>query len=244
MNNKIIFTILITGFLSSAIWLGFSSSSGPDYTSKQELNDLKAELKELKSMLAKNAKGELAINKINQELEQTNTQLKKIKSQQQQLAAQTGSQQDISFVAEVNENIDDTQTEEQIALQEKVILEEEALQIEATVDRLKTEFEQEDIDEKWGPEIEQNLSDNFAKNAPEGSALLETDCRSTFCRITIANNADTDFNPREVLGELFTSSEGFFNSTVDSNGKKVTELYVSRNGYNLPAANPEDSMGF
>ena len=241
MNNKIVNTILISGFLLSAIWLGFSFSNGSDNTSKQELSNLKAELKELKLMLTQNAHEALAINKINQELEQTHTQLQKIELQQQRIA-QTGLLQESTFEAEGNKDGIEPQTAEQMAMQEEFEKEQEAIQIEAMVSHLKTELEQESIDEKWGPEIEQNFSDNFAENAPEGSNLVETDCRSTFCRITIANNAETDFNPREILGELFTSSEGFFNSTVDDSGKQITELYVSRDGYNLPADNLENSM--
>ena len=238
MNNKIVNTILISGILLSVIWLGFYSSSESDNSSNQELTDLKAELKTLKSMLTQNANEALTINKINQKLEKTHIQLQKIKSEQQ-LLAQTGLQDDNALDAEYN---DEPQTMEQMALQEEIAKEQETIQIETTVNFLKTELEQESIDEQWSLEIEQNFSDNFAKNAPEGSTLLETDCRTTFCRITIANNIDTDFIPDEMMGELFTTSEGFFNSTVDSDGKKITELYVSREGYNLPGENPEGSI--
>jgi hypothetical protein len=233
MKNKLIISTLVLVFFLSTFWINSSSTNQPSSISKQEFNNLKAELEKLKLILSNNVVGKF---------EQTNSQLQKIKLEQQKLAALSGPLPGVTNEYDVSGIIDSSQTVKQIALQEKIAMEEEAIKTEAKVDHLKTELDQENIDEEWGPEIEQTLSDKFGENAPEGSSLLETDCRSTFCRITIANNADTEFNPREILGDLFTNSEGFYNKSVDSNGKQITELYVSRNGYNLPAIDTENSM--
>jgi hypothetical protein len=72
--------------------------------------------------------------------------------------------------------------------------------------------------------------------------LLETDCRSAFFRITIANNENTDFNPHEIVGNIFSNAEGFYRSTVDSSGTTITELYVSRSDHALPVNDHEDFM--
>lgn len=218
MNNKlVIFTILAFSFISSAIWLEFRSSNKSDNTTTKELNELKAELKELKLLLSSKGKEDY---RLQQELKSNRH-------------VQPVSQQGVFL---------ETETEEELAKQEKIAMEDEKLEIEATVKHLQLEHQQEDIDEKWAPEAERNLLENFSKNSLEGSTLLETNCRSTFCRITIANNANIDFNPHEIMGSNFSNSEGFYNSTVDSEGRKITELYVSRSGYNLPAYDSEDSM--
>jgi len=235
MNKKLIASTLILGFILCFLWIELGSPRQPNTTiSKQEFDSLKLELENLKLMLSHNEAGKL---------KQTSFQSQAIQASQQQPANHSDPLSVINKEYNINDNIGNTsKTVEQIALQEKIAMANEAIEIETKLEYLKTELDQEVIDEQWAPEIEQKLSDQFAESAPDDSNLLETDCRSSFCRITIENTANAEFNPREILGDLFTSSEGFYNKTVDNNGKIITELYVSRNGYNLPTIKKTDGF--
>jgi hypothetical protein len=226
MNYKLVITLLVFSFISTAIWLELSASNNSENTSAHEINELKAELKALKVTLSNTIKEDHAVQQ-------------QLISKQQQIVDQQLSRQPTLSETEL---IGAVLTEEEIAQQETIAMEEEKLEIEAKVNYLQTEHLKEDVDEQWGPETERSLADNFVEKSPEDSILLETGCRSTFCRITIANNENADFNPHEIVGNIFSNAERFYRSTVDSSGTKITELYVSRNGHALPVNDHEDFM--
>lgn len=242
MNNKLIFAISTTGILTSVFWVGINAMNKTEIENTPEIAALKNELETLKQWVAHQPDINQKIAQLNQALEQSESQLKQIKFKGQNVLA-SSEPRETKFIDEGNNlSVDSAQETENILAEQQLAIEAEKVEIEARVTHLKQELIRQNVDKDWSPQTEATLVNNFADHSIEGTSLLETDCRSTYCRVVIENKSDSDFNPREILGDnVFTDSEGFYNSTVDSNGNKITELFVSRNGFNLP---PIETNGF
>jgi len=114
-------------------------------------------------------------------------------------------------------------------------IEQEIREIEQTLSQLQQSFEQEEIDTEWASNFESDIVNKFDNNAAEGISLIDVQCRSSFCRIVVDDNqADGNLDLHMLIAEKMTKGVGFFHSTIDENGYKTTELYISRNGYSLP----------
>jgi hypothetical protein len=93
----------------------------------------------------------------------------------------------------------------------------------------------EEIDKLWRLETERLIAGNITNNAPEGTSLLSSECKSTFCRIELAFR-DVDSRERFVLKSAMLppwNTSAFF-WVKDPEDTEVV-FYFSREGQSLPS---------
>lgn len=233
MKNRILISVSVILSIALCSVLYSTNRSIP------EINQLKSELQQIKSQLVvatiKRPDANAELPQISKQLRKTDTQLRNLHTAQQQLVDRTASLEEQLPDDGVDDASSVSNDHEQVAIAEENALEQEKREIEMTFSQLSQSLEQEGIDAEWAASVENAVVSKFEDDSPDGVSLIEAQCRSSFCRIVIGDDqGNTDFDARALLAEQITDAEGIYHSTVDENGHKTTEYYISRNGYSLP----------
>lgn len=117
-------------------------------------------------------------------------------------------------------------------------------QTEQNFDQLALMLEAESYDDVWANDRTQQLTELFSQHSPVGNELVQTDCRSTFCRIDISHvddQAEQAFINEMIASQQFIDDgeQGSYQRQVDSNGAIRTVFYSAREGHRLPASDQD-----
>lgn len=106
-------------------------------------------------------------------------------------------------------------------------------QIRAQVSNLETTLQTELVDKDWARPAADALRQAFEAEAAEGVELLEADCRSSMCRLTLAfDPARAEETFRNLQRMIPWEGEAFFQIEDLDSGEAI--LYIAREEYPLP----------
>lgn len=109
--------------------------------------------------------------------------------------------------------------------------------VEAT--ELESSFDVESFDPSWGPSAESEIHASFAERLPEGISFMNTECRTSACRIEV--EFDDDRSKREGMPFLPMVIPWPGESVIqkDPKGKENSAvIYVAREGFPLYSEAP------
>lgn len=107
--------------------------------------------------------------------------------------------------------------------------------ISAQIDLLETTLDTELEDEEWADAAVTALRDAFEGEIADGIQLLEADCRSSMCRLTLAFDAGlAEEGFRKLQSIAPWAGETFFQVNDVTSGEAV--VYIAREDHRLPRA--------
>lgn len=92
-------------------------------------------------------------------------------------------------------------------------------------------------DDHWATSLESKIIDSLESNLDNDTNLSEIRCETSLCKIEV-DHKNTDTKSQFMINitkiDAFNDKETFYKTTLNSDGRESTLLYVAREGFRLP----------
>lgn len=154
------------------------------------------------------------------------------------LIAEAGGDEESVEADELDSDVDKRGVPESPEAEEERML----AQIREQVHMLDTTLYAEVVDRKWAEPATIALREALEKELADTIDVLEADCRSTMCRLSLAvDPASLEESFRKLQEVIPWNGESFFQMDDVDSGEAV--LYIAREDLSLPRATQEDVRG-